>query len=428
MNDAAPVMTNRRRWGYWYEGFVGMRYLRASRRRGVISLIAAIAVIGLALGVAVLVVVLSVMNGFEEELRTRILSLTAHATIAGVEGRLSDWHPQEDKLEHFPGVVAAAPYIEEQGLITHGDQSAGILLRGVLPETERKVADLAPHLLSGHLGDLEPGKYRVILGKDLAEAIGAKLGDRVVVIVAQGDVTPVGVMPRMRAFEVVGILSVGMYEYDRRIALFAMKDVAKLLRMGDDITGIRLNVADMYAAPQVVRSAAGSLGGSYLVEDWTTQHANFFRSINITKRILFIMLSAVVAVAAFNIVSTMVMVVKSKRRDIAILRTFGASPRSILVIFVIQGSLIGLLGIAFGVILGVVIAANLQMLVHGLEAVVGFKFLDARVYFMSDLPAHVRYSDVVKICAFSFVLACMSTIYPAWRAARLLPAESLRND
>jgi lipoprotein-releasing system permease protein len=413
---------------YWYEGFLGLRYLRAAPRRGVVSLIAGIAMIGLALGVAVLIVVLSVMNGFEEELRTRILSLTAHATISGLEGRISNWRPQIAKLEHFRGVVASAPYIEEQGMVIHGNKSAGILLRGVLPDAERKVANLTPHLLSGHLGDLIAGKYRVILGKDLAQEIGAKVGDRVVVIVPQGDVTPVGVMPRMRAFEVVGIIAVGMYEYDRRIALFAMQDVAKLLRMGDDISGIRLNLADMYAAPRVVRDAAVALGGSYLVEDWTTQHANFFRSIEITKRILFIMLSAVVAVAAFNIVSTMVMVVKSKRRDIAILRTFGSSPRSILSIFVVQGSLIGMLGIALGVMLGVLIAVNLQTLVHGLEDVVGFKFLDARVYFMSDLPAHVRLSDVVEICVFAFALACMSTLYPAWRAARLLPAESLRND
>jgi lipoprotein-releasing system permease protein len=413
---------------YWYEGFLGLRYLRASQRRGVVSLIATIAMIGLALGVAVLIVVLSVMNGFEEELRTRILSLTAHATIQGLEGPISNWRPQEDKLAHFPGVVAAAPYIEEQGMVTCGDKSAGILLRGLLPDMESKVVDLAPHLVSGRLSDLVPGQYRVILGKDLADAIGAKVGDRVVVIVAQGDVTPVGVMPRMRAFEVVGIIAVGMYEYDRRIALFSMQDAAKLLRMGNDISGFRLNVADMYAAPRVVRAAALALRGSYLVEDWTTQHASFFRSIEITKRILFIMLSAVVAVAAFNIVSTMVLVVKSKRRDIAILRTFGSSPKSVLSIFVVQGSLIGVLGIAFGVILGVLVATNLQSLVHGLEGVVGFKFLDARVYFMSDLPAHVRFSDVVKICAFAFVLSCMSTLYPAWSAARLLPADSLRND
>jgi lipoprotein-releasing system permease protein len=413
---------------YWYEGFLGLRYLRASPHRGFVSLIAGIAILGLALGVAVLIVVLSVMNGFEEELRTRILSLTAHATISGLEGRITNWRPQITQLAHFPGVVAAAPYIEEQAMMTHDDRSAGILMRGVLPDAERRVADLGPHLLAGHLSDLVPGDYRVILGKALADELGARVGDRVVLMVAEGDVTPVGVLPRMRAFQVVGILSVGMYEYDRRIALVAMQDAAKLLRMGDDITGMRLNVADLYAAPRIVRAAAIALGGGYDVDDWTNQHVNFFRSIEITKRMLFVILSLVVAVAAFNIVSTMVMVVKDKRRDIAILRTFGSSPRSILSVFIVQGSLIGVLGIVGGLVLGVLIAVNLQELVHGLEGIVGFKFLDARVYFMSDLPAHVRLSDVLRICGVAFVLACMSTLYPAWRAARLLPAESLRND
>jgi lipoprotein-releasing system permease protein len=356
------------------------------------------------------------------------LSLTAHATISGVEGRIPDWGLKVAQLDRFPGVVAAAPYIEEQGMVTHAGKAAGILLRGIVPADERKVADLTPHLQKGALGDLVAGQYHVILGQDLAAAIGAKLGDRVVVIVPQGDVTPVGVMPRMRAFEVVGIIAVGMYEYDRRIALFAMQDVAKLSRMGDEVTGLRLNVRDMYAAPHVVREAAMSLGGNFLVEDWTTQHANFFRSIEITKRILFVILSLVVAVAAFNVVSTMVMVVKDKRRDIAILRTLGASPRSILAVFVVQGSLIGMLGIAAGVLCGVLIAVNLQGLVHDLERLVGFKFLNARVYFMSDLPAHVRLSDVLQVCAIAFVLACVSTLYPARRAARLPPAESLRND
>jgi lipoprotein-releasing system permease protein len=413
---------------YWYEGFLGLRYLRASPKRGLVSLIAGIAILGLALGVAVLIVVLSVMNGFEEELRTRILSLTAHATISGLEGRISNWRPQIATLQHFPGVVAAAPYIEEQAMMTRDGRSAGILMRGVLPDAEQRVIDLGPHLLSGHLNELIPGKYRVILGKALADELGAKVGDRVVLMVAQGDVTPVGVLPRMRAFQVVGIVSVGMYEYDRRIALVAMQDAAKLLRMDDDITGMRLNLADLYAAPRTVRAAATALGGGFDVDDWTNQHVNFFRSIEITKRMLFVILSLVVAVAAFNIVSTMVMVVKDKRRDIAILRTFGSSPRSILSVFIVQGSLIGGFGIVGGLVLGVLIAVNLQELVHGLESVVGFKFLDARVYFMSDLPAHVRISDLVRICGVAFVLACISTLYPAWRAARLLPAESLRND
>lgn len=413
---------------YWYEGFLGLRYLRASPKRGFVSLIAGIAIFGLALGVAVLIVVLSVMNGFEEELRTRILSITAHATISGLEGRISEWRPQVQQLSHFPGVIAAAPYIEEQAMMTHDEKSAGVLLRGILPDQERRVADLSRHLISGHLGDLTPGSYRVILGKALAEELGAHVGDRVVLMVPEGDVTPLGVLPRMRAFRVDGILSVGMYEYDRRIALIALQDAAVLLRMGDDITGIRLNLADLYAAPRVVRAAAVALGGGFEVDDWTNQHVNFFRSIEITKRMLFVILSLVVAVAAFNVVSTMVMVVKDKRRDIAILRTFGSSPRSILSVFVVQGSLIGVLGIAGGLILGILIAVNLQQLVHGLERIVGFKFLDARVYFMSDLPAHVQLRDLLRICGVAFVLACISTLYPAWRAARLLPAESLRND
>jgi lipoprotein-releasing system permease protein len=413
---------------YWYEGFLGFRYLRASPHRGFVSLIAGIAIVGLALGVAVLIVVLSVMNGFEEVLRTRILGLTAHATISGIEGRIPNWRADMAKLQGFPGISGEAPYIEEQGLMTHGDKASGVQLRGIDPQAEAHVVDLTPHLLSGRLADLTPGSYRVILGKALAEQLGVKVGDRVVLIVALGDVTPLGVLPRMRAFEVAGILSVGMYEYDRRIAITAIQDAAKLLRMGDDVSGIRLSLTDMYAAPRLARAAAIAIGGGVEIQDWTNEHVNFFRSITITKRILFVMLSLMVVVAAFNVVSTMVMVVKDKRRDIAILRTFGSSPRSILSVFIVQGSLIGLLGILCGVALGVLIAVNLQQLVHGLESIVGFKFLDARVYFMSDLPAHVRLTDVLRICGFAFVLACISTVYPAVRAARLLPAESLRND
>jgi lipoprotein-releasing system permease protein len=373
-------------------------------------------------------VVLSVMNGFEEVLRTRILSLTGHATITGLEGRMRNWGPDLEKLRNFPGISGAAPYIEEQGLMVHGDKSSGVLLRGIMPYAEEKVVDLSSHLLSGRLDDLAPGKYRVILGGDLAQELGVKVGDRVVLLVALGDVTPLGVIPRMRAFEVSGILSIGMYEYDRRIAIVAMQDAAKLLRFGDDVTGIRLSLADMYAAPRLSRAAALAIGGGVEIQDWTTEHANFFKSITISKHILFVILSLMVAVAAFNVVSTMVMVVKDKRRDIAILRTFGSSPRSILSIFVVQGSLIGMLGILGGVLLGVLVAVNLQQLVRGLERILGFKFLDARVYFMSDLPARVHGMDVLQICGFAFVLACLSTVYPAVRAARLLPAESLRND
>lgn len=420
----------------WYEVFIGVRYLRstssagrsAAGSRGLPSLIAGIAMAGLAVGVAVLIVVLSVMNGFEEELRSRILSLTAHATVSGLQGRVADWQPKLERASGFAGVAAAAPYIEEQGMLVAGEHSAGVQLRGILPSREQGVADLSRHLQSGALADLLPGRYRIILGQGLAADLGVRIGDRVVLVVARGNVTPVGVLPRMRSFTVAGIISVGMYEYDHRIALLAMQDAARLLQMGDDITGIRLKVVDPYAAPRIVRALAESLGGGYYIEDWTRRHANFFRSIEITKRILFVILSLVVAVAAFNIVSTMVMAVKDKRRDIAILRTVGATPHSVLSIFVVQGTLIGLSGILAGVVLGVLIAVNLQELVHGLESVLGVKFLDAKVYFMSDLPAHVHLSDLVRICGVALMLAWASTLYPAWAAARLPPAQSLRND
>ncbi len=413
---------------FWYEGFLGWRYLRAAPHRGFVSTIGGIAMLGLCVGVAVLIVVLSVMNGFEQVLRTRILSLTAHATISGLEGRITHWRHDLGVVEKLPGIAGASPYIEQQGMLIHRGQSAGIEIEGIDPRSEPRVASLGDHLLSGHLSDLTPGSYRIILGKDLAAALGAHVGDRVVLVVAQGDVTPVGVMPRMRAFRVAGILSIGMYDFDRRVALVSIGDAAKLLQMGPAVTGIRLRMVDLYQAHALVRRAALALGGGFYVDDWTNQHANFFRSIQITKHILFVILSLVVAVAAFNVVSTMVMVVKDKRRDIAILRTLGASPRSILSVFVVQGSLIGILGIAAGVVLGVLLATNLEALVRGLEALTGIQFLNARVYYMSELPARVLPRDVLRICGIAFALACVSTLYPAWRAARLAPADSLRND
>ncbi len=414
----------------WYEGFIGLRYLRASGggRGALVSMIAGIAMAGLAVGVAVLVIVLSVMNGFEEELRSRILSLTAHATITGLDGHIGEWRPKLDRAAAHPGISAAAPYIEEQGMLVAGSRSAGVLLRGVVPARESKVAEVQAHLLSGSLSDLVPGAYRLILGKALADELQVRVGDRVVLIVARGNVTPAGILPRMRSFRVAGIVSVGMYEYDHRIAMASMQDAARLLQMGETISGIRLRLSDPFAARRLVREVALALGGGYAVEDWTGRHANFFRSIEITKRILFVILSLMVAVAAFNIVSTMVMMVKDKRRDIAILRTLGATPRSVLSIFIVQGTAIGLIGILAGLACGVLLAVNLQSLVHGLESVLGVKFLDAKVYFMSDLPAHVQPRDLLRVCSFAFALALLSTLYPAWAAARLPPAQSLRND
>jgi lipoprotein-releasing system permease protein len=413
---------------YWYEGFIGRRYVGATRHRGFLSFISGIAIAGLVIGVAVLIVVLSVMNGFGGELRTRILSVTAHATLAGLTGRVADWRDKRAVVARLRGVSGVAPYVEQQGMLVAGGRSAGVLLRGIEPALESRVENIEPQVRAGRLADLAAGSWRIILGNELAAALGAKLGDRVVLVVASGDVTPIGVLPRMRSFEVAGIVSAGMYEYDRRLALVSLADAQRLFRFGRDVSGLRLAVDDPYAAPVIVRQAALALGGGYYVEDWTRRKENLFRSIEITKRLLFVILSLVVAVAAFNVIATIVMVVKDKRREIAILRTMGASPRSILCVFLVQGSLIGLIGVAFGIAAGVLLADNLQALIHGLERALGTRFLDPRVYFMSDLPARVSGSDVGHVAGFALLLTLLAVLYPAWRAARMQPAESLRND
>lgn len=411
-----------------YELFIGRRYLRSAKGNGFVSFISVISMAGVAIGVAVLIVVLSVMNGFETELRGRILSMTSHATISGFGAGLQEWRDVREQALAGPDVVAAAPYIEEQAMLVAGQRTSGALVRGVLPEEEGKVSAIAERTTSGSFAQLQPGKFGVVLGNELATALDVAVGDRVVLVIAQGSVTPAGVVPRMRRFEVVGIFSAGMYEYDRNLAYVHMDDAARLYRFGDTVSGLRLSLRDLFAAPAVVHDLALTLGGGYYVDDWTRRHANFFRSIQITKSVMFVILLLVVAVAAFNIVSTLVMVVKDKRADIAILRTMGSEPRSILAIFVTQGTAIGLIGTLAGLALGVLIATNLETLVHGLERVANTQFLDAKLYFMSDLPARVEWADVTKICATAFGLCCLSTLYPAWRAARIQPAQALRHD
>lgn len=411
-----------------YEWFVGTRYLRSGHRNRFISFISLISILGLALGVAVLIVVLSVMNGFEYELRQRILSMTSHATVLGLEGRLDEWRSVREAVLRNPEIVAAAPYIEDQAMLVNGGRVSGALLRGVVPEQEERVGGVARHLTAGSLEDLRGGEFRIILGEALAEELGVGIGDQVVVVVAKGNTTPVGVVPRMRRFTVSGMFSAGMYEYDRGLAFIAMADAARLYRLGDSATGVRLAFADLFRAPVVVREIAPHLDGVYYTSDWTQKHANFFRSIEITKSIMFVILLLVVAVAAFNIVSTLVMVVKEKQSDIAILRTMGSSARSVLAIFIVQGALIGLLGTLAGVALGVLTSDNLESLVHGLERLLDTQFLDAKVYFMRDLPAQVQAGDVLRIAGTAFVLCCAATLYPAWRAAATEPAEALRHE
>jgi lipoprotein-releasing system permease protein len=411
-----------------YEWLLGTRYLRSTRGRGFLSFISVVSALGLAVGVAVLIVVLSVMNGFERELKTRILSVTSHATLTGLNGSLPDWQRDQAQALTLPGVTAAVPYIEAQALLMHGAHTAGSTIRGVLPAQERRATGLAERIQGGRIEDLVPGGYRIILGDALATALAVGVGDDVVLIAPQGDATPAGIEPRMRRFRVAGIFHSGMYEYDRGLALVQLNDAARLYQLGSAVTGVRLTLKDAFLAPQVVRELALSLGGGYFVSDWTRVHSNFFRSIEITKSMLFVILLLVVAVAAFNIVAALVMVVKEKRSDIAILRTLGAGPRNILAAFSIQGAFIGLAGTVGGAALGLLLAANLEALVHGLERVLGTHFLDAKVYFMSDLPAHAELGDVLRICGVAFALCALATLYPAWRASGTQPAEALRHD
>jgi len=411
-----------------YELLIGRRYLRSRRGNRFVSFISTISMAGVAIGVAVLIVVLSVMNGFEREVRERILSLTAHATISALGSRMGDWQDAAARIRDNPAVLGAAPFIEDQALLITGDKSSGALVTGVLPEDEQQVTIISSKVTAGSFAAMKPGEYGIVLGEELAKALGVGMGERVRIVTSLRTITPVGVMPRMRTFKVVGLFRAGMYEYDRNLAYVHLADAALLYRMGEDVTGLRLRLADMFAAPRVVRELAVALGGGYYVDDWSRKHATFFRSIQLTKSALFIILLLVVAVAAFNIVSTLVMVVKDKQADIAILRTVGAAPRSILSIFVTQGVAIGVIGTLSGVLLGVLISVNLEALIHGLEAVLGLHFLDAKVYFITDLPARVEWSDVLQISLTAFGLCCLSTLYPSWRAARTQPAQSLRHE
>ena len=393
-----------------------------------VSLISAISMLGIAIAVSVLIIVLSVVNGFERELKDRLLAMTAHASIEGVEGQLEDWQDLQRTAEINDRVVAAAPYVNGQALVVFGEQLSGAELRGIDAQQEDAVSGVAGLMLEGRLDSLEPGEFNVVLGVELANKLGVALGDKVTVTLAEGIVTPAGIVPRTKRFTVSGIYRVGMYEFDRRLAFIDIGDAQKLYRKKNTVTGMRLAVTEIYQAHAIVREVALEHGALVLISDWTRRHVNFFRSIQITKSILFVILLMVIAVAAFNIVSTLVMVVKDKQADIAILRTVGARPSSILRIFVTQGSVIGIVGTFAGVLFGVLLAMNLETVVTYLEAIFGIKFLAADVYFISDLPSELRVGDVLRIAAIALALALVSTLYPAWVAARTAPAEALRYD
>lgn len=411
-----------------YELYAGLRYTRAKRRNHFISFISLASMLGIAIGVMALITVLSVMNGFERELRTRILGMASHATISALRGGLEDWQGVGQLAAQNPAIEGLAPYIEGEGMVKQGSDLSGTLLRGILPEEEAKVSEIAQHMKVGALSDLQAGEFRIILGRELATSLGVEVGDKVDLMIPQASVTPAGVLPRFRRFTVAGVFQIGMYEFDRGLVLIHLADAQALYRMGDTVTGVRLKLHDLFQAPQVARELASQLPGIYYVSDWTRQHANFFRAVKTEKMVMFIILSLIVGVAAFNIVSTLVMVVQDKQADIAILRTLGAQPRSIMAIFMVQGSIIGIVGTLLGVAGGIALALNVERLVPILEALMGQQFLSPDVYYISDLPSELKWSDVSRIAGLSLALGLLSTLYPAWRASRTQPAEALRYE
>jgi lipoprotein-releasing system permease protein len=408
--------------------FIGLRYTRAKRRNHFISFISLTSMLGIALGVTALITVLSVMNGFENELRQRILGMTSHATISGFGEELKNWEPLAVIADKHSHVLGSAPFIQKEGMLIHGQEVNGSLIRGVLPDEEPKVSDVANKMVNGSLNDLQAGEFRIILGIDLARILGVMVGDKVTLVTPTANVTPAGVMPRLKRFTVSGIFEVGMYEYDSALALIHLDDARRLFRMGEGVTGLRLKLDDLFRAPLVSRELAEELPGIYQVRDWTQYHANFFRAIKTEKTVMFVILLLIVAVAAFNIVSTLVMVVTDKTTDIAILRTLGATPRSILGIFMVQGTVIGFVGTMVGLIGGVTLALNVESIVPAIEHLFGVKFLPADVYYISDLPSELHWDDVLKITGVSFFISVIATLYPAWRASRTQPAESLRYE
>ncbi len=411
-----------------YELLIGLRYTRAKRRNHFISFISLISMLGIGLGVAALIVVLSVMNGFQKELRTRILGVASHIQITGINGELSDWSAIAAQAKQHPEVRAAAPFVQSQAMFTVDGGVKGALVRGIDPEQEDRVADFRKTIKSGSLDDLRPGEFGVVLGADLARSLRVFTGDKVTLIAPQGTVTPAGVLPRLKSFKVVGIFEVGMYEYDSGLALIDLQDAQTLYQMDDRVSGVRLKVDDLFQAPRIARELAGLIDANAYISDWTKSHANFFRAVQIEKNMMFIILSLIVAVAAFNLVSTLVMAVTDKQADIAILRTLGARPLSIMTIFIVQGALVGFIGLGMGIAGGVALALNIDVVVPFIQNLFGVQFLSKEVYYISDLPSDLQWGDVWGVTLIAFVLALLATIYPSWRASRVNPAEALRYE
>ena len=412
-----------------YELFIGLRYTRAKRRNHFISFISLISLLGITLGMTALITVMSVMNGFQKEVRTRILGVASHIQVSGIDGKLTGWRLVAGEALRHPEVEAAAPFVSAQGMVSYDQIVSGVAVRGILPEMENEVADFAGMMVDGELGDLVPGSFGMVIGRELARALGVFTGDKIVLISPQGQVTPAGILPRLKQFTITGIFQAGHFEYDSSLVLIHLADAQKLYRMGDDeVSGVRLKLRDLFHAPQVVQELGPMISAEVYISDWSRQHANYFRAIQIEKRMLSLILALIIAVAAFNIVSTLVMAVTDKQSDIAILRTLGASPRSIMKVFIVQGTLIGVLGTTLGVIGGVLLAYNIEAVIAAIEHVFSVQFLSREVYYISEIPSDLQLADVITVAVVSFVLTLLATLYPSYRASKVNPAEALRYE
>jgi lipoprotein-releasing system permease protein len=410
------------------EVFIGLRYTRAKRKSHFVSFIAFISIAGVSLGVFALIVVLSVMNGFGNELRNRTLSMTSHATVTGLDGYLADWKQAAELAGKQPNVEATAPFIAKEVMLSNGRRVGGSLVRGVMPELETTVSLIESKMVSGSLSDLKAGEYGIVLGRELANSLGVYEGDRVTVITPQATITAVGVTPRLRRFKVVGVFEVGMNQFDSAMSYMHIEDAGKLFKLKDKVTGVRMRLTDLFEAPAISRKLDRVFGEEFWVRDWTRQHKNFFKALKTEKTVMFIILLMVVAVAALNIVSTLMMTVTDKESDIAILRALGITPGSVMTIFMIQGAVIGLFGTLIGVALGVPVALNVFEIVSWLEQLFSTDFLPADVYYISDIVADVRPREIFTYAISAFTITILATIYPAWKASRTLPAEALRHE
>ena len=413
-----------------FEWTIGLRYTRASRRsarNSFISFISLISMAGIALGVAALIVVLSVMNGFQKEVRDRMLSVLSHVEIFDGAGSLPDWPALVSEVSKHPEVRGAAPFVDGQAMVTRNDAVRGVMVRGILPSEEPKVSAVASQVVRGSLSALKPGEFNIVIGSEMARGFGLRVGDKLTLIAPQGQVTPAGVLPRLKQFNVVGVFEAGHYEFDSSLVFIHMDDAERLFRLTGP-SGLRLRVSDMQLAPEVAAELGTTLKGDLYLRDWSQQNRNWFAAVQTEKRMMFIILTLIIAVAAFNLVSTLVMTVTDKQADIAILRTLGASPGSIMKIFIIQGALVGLIGTAIGVSLGVLVALNIDVIVPFIEHLFGIQFLPRDIYLISALPSDLRWSDVSRISGIAVLLAFLATLYPSWRAARIRPAEALRYE